>query len=50
MSIVVSWDTEKMEDICSGLHIAPYTIALSPGIKGRKDKLPSRDFMRNSAG
>lgn len=45
MSIVVSGDIEEIKKICSNMGLAPHTVALSIGIMGRTDKLPTEAHM-----
>lgn len=46
MSIVVTGDIEEIKGICSSMGLSPHTIALSLGIMGQTEKLPSEDHMQ----
>lgn len=46
MSIVVTGDIHEIKRVCKQIEAAPHTIALSLGIKGRRDKLPSEDYLK----
>jgi len=46
MSIVVTGDIHEIKGICDQIGISPHTIALSLGIKGRTERLPSEDYLQ----
>jgi hypothetical protein len=46
MSIVVTGDTEEIKSICERIGVSSHTIALSLGIKGHTERLPSEDYLQ----
>jgi hypothetical protein len=46
MSIVVTGDIEEIKEVCDTIDVFPHTVALSLGIRGRTERLPSEGTLQ----